>query len=144
MYKKYPWTYLKVVFRDYGSIFQELLKQSRSVSIHQGNLQIHAIKIVMIFMDEFKFHNLTYNLRNVETLNRSNLNSVKYGTDTIISLGTKFGKFFVITKNETFKKTLNPKLKNKKQMNAHADYAKRIPRELVLFDWALSRQVNVF
>ena len=29
-------------------------------------------------------------------------------------------------------------------MNALADYAKRIPRELVLFDWALSRQINVF
>ena len=29
-------------------------------------------------------------------------------------------------------------------MNALADYAKHTPRQLVLFDWALSRQINVF
>ena len=37
--------------------------------------------------DVFKFKNLAY--RNVETLRRSNVNSVKYGTETITSLGTK-------------------------------------------------------
>ena len=48
----------------------------------------------VIMEDEFKFQNLTYNLRNVETLNKSNFNSVKYGTETIISLGAKFWKIF--------------------------------------------------
>ena len=28
-------------------------------------------------------------------------------------------------------------------MNALADYAKHVSRELVLFDWALLRQINV-
>ena len=37
--------------------------------------------------DVFKFKNLAY--RNLETLHRSNVNSVKYGTETITSLGTK-------------------------------------------------------
>ena len=42
--------------------------------------------------DVFKFKNLVYNFRNAETLNRSNANSVKYGTETITSLGAKIWK----------------------------------------------------
>ena len=42
--------------------------------------------------DVFKFENLAYNFRNAETLNRSNVNSVKYGTETITSLGAKIWK----------------------------------------------------
>ena len=42
--------------------------------------------------DVFEFKNLTYNIRNAETLNRSNVNSVKYGTKTITSSGTKIWK----------------------------------------------------
>ena len=41
--------------------------------------------------DVFKFKNLTYNFRNAETLNRSNVNSVNYGTETMTSLGAKIG-----------------------------------------------------
>ena len=44
--------------------------------------------------DVFKFKSLTYNFRNAETLNRSNVNSVKYGTETITSLGSKIWKVF--------------------------------------------------
>ena len=29
---------LRIVFRDYESTFQQLLKQNKSVSMHQGNL----------------------------------------------------------------------------------------------------------
>ena len=36
---------LRIVFRDYESTFQQLLKQNRYTCIHQGNLQILAIKI---------------------------------------------------------------------------------------------------
>ena len=39
--------------------------------------------------DVFNFKNLAYNFRNAETLNRSNVSSVKYGTETITSLGAK-------------------------------------------------------
>ena len=35
--------------------------------------------------DIFKFRNLAYNFRNAEALNRSNVNSVKYGIETIIA-----------------------------------------------------------
>ena len=36
-----------------------------------------------IMEEIFKFRNLTYNFSNAETFNRSNVNFVKYGTETI-------------------------------------------------------------
>ena len=36
---------LRIVFRDYDSTFQQLLKQNKSVSIHQRPLQILATEI---------------------------------------------------------------------------------------------------
>ena len=36
---------LRIVYRDYESTLQQLLKQNKSVSIHQRNLQILATKI---------------------------------------------------------------------------------------------------
>ena len=96
---------LRIVYRDYESTFQQLLKQNKSVSIHQRNLQILATEIFKtknglnpaIMEDVFNFKNLAYNFRNAETLNRSNVSSVKYGTETITSLGAKFGKFCLMT-----------------------------------------------
>ena len=40
----------------------------------------------------FKFKNLTYNFWNAETLNRSNVNSITYGTETITFFGAKIWK----------------------------------------------------
>ena len=56
----------------------------------------------------FKFKNLVYNFQNVETLNRSNINSVEYGTETITSLGGKIwkilpGDYKELTSLSTFK-----------------------------------------
>ena len=36
---------LRIFYRDYESTFQQLLKQNKSVSIHQRNLQILATEI---------------------------------------------------------------------------------------------------
>ena len=91
---------LRIVFRDYQSTFQQLLKQNKSVSIHKKNQQILATEIFktkiglnpVIMEDVFRLKNLTYNFRSAETLNRSNENSVKYGTETISFLGTKVWK----------------------------------------------------
>ena len=43
-------------------------------------------------MDVFKFNNLTFNFRSAGTFNRSNVNPVKYGTETITSLCAKIWK----------------------------------------------------
>ena len=93
--------------------------------------------------DVFNFKNLAYNFRNAETLNRSNVSSVKYGTETITSLGAKIWKILPNGYKENPYQRLNPKLKIGKQINALADYAKPISRELALFDWPLLRQINV-
>ena len=76
-----------------------MLKQNKSVSIHQRNLQILATEVFktkglnpVIIEDIFKFKNLTNNFRNAETLNSSNVNSVNYGTETITSLDAKIRK----------------------------------------------------
>ena len=91
---------LRIVYRDYESTFQQLLQQNKSVSIYQRSLQILATEIFktkndlkpVIMEDVFNFKNLAYNFRNAETLNRSNVSSVKYGTETITSLGDKIWK----------------------------------------------------
>ena len=62
----------------------------------------------VIMEDVFKFKNLAYNFRNAETLNRSNLNSVNYGTETVTSLGAKIWKILandykVLTSLSAFK-----------------------------------------
>ena len=82
------------------STFKQLLMQNGSVSIHQRNLQIIATEIFKtkncwnsaIKKDVFKFKNLTYNFRNAENLNRSNVNFIKYGTETITYLVVKIWK----------------------------------------------------
>ena len=142
---------LRIVYRDYESTFQQLLKQNKSVSIHQRNLQILATEIFktknglnpVIMENVFNFKNLAYNFRNAETLNRSNVSSVKYGTETISSLGAKIWKILPNHYKElTSLSTLKSKIKNWKQINALAYYAKNISSELVLFDWVSLRQVN--
>ena len=63
--------------------------------------------------DVFELKNLTYDFRNAETLNRSNVNSVKYGTETITSLGAKIWKILPIGYKElTSLSTFKSKLKN--------------------------------
>ena len=72
---------LRIVFRDYESIFQQFLKQNKPGSIHIRNLQIFVTKIFetnnglnpVILMILFKFKNSTYNFVNAQTLNRSNV-----------------------------------------------------------------------
>ena len=111
---------LRIVYRDYESTFQQLLKQNKSVSIHQRNLQILATEIFktknglnpVIMEDVFNFKNLAYNFRNVESLNRSNISSVKYATETITSLGAKIWKILPndykeVTSLSTFKSKIN-------------------------------------
>ena len=97
-----------------------MLKQNKSVSIHQRNLQILGTEIFktnnglnpVIMEDLFKFKNLTHNFRNVETLNRNNANSVKYGTETITSLSAEIWKILPnvykeLTSLSTFKSNIN-------------------------------------
>ena len=98
-----------------------MLKQNKSVSIHQRNLQILATNIFktknglnpVIMEDVFNFKNLAYNFRNTETVNRNNVSSVKYGTKTITSLGAKIWKILPNDYKElTSLSTFKSKIKN--------------------------------
>ena len=63
--------------------------------------------------DVFKFENLVRNFLNARTLNRSNVNSVKYGTETITSLGAKIWKILPNDYKElTSLSTFKSKIKN--------------------------------
>ena len=63
--------------------------------------------------DVFKPKNLTYNFRNTEILNRSNANSVKFGTETITSLGSKVWRILPKDYKElTLLSTFKSKVKN--------------------------------
>ena len=91
---------LRTVFRDYESTFQQLLKKNKSLSIHQRKLQLLNTEIFktkdglnpVIMEDIFKIKNLAYNFCNAKTLNKSNVNSVKYGTETITCWSAKIWK----------------------------------------------------
>ena len=112
---------LRIVYRDYEITFQQLLKQNKSVSIHQRNLQILATKTFktknglnpVIMEDVFNFKNLAYDFRKVETLNRSNATSVKYGTEATTYLGAKIWKILPhYYKELTSLSTFKSKIKN--------------------------------
>ena len=91
---------LRTAFRDYKSTFTPFLKQSGSLFIHQKNLQILATKIFttknglnpVIIEDVFNVKNLTCNFSNAKYVNRSKVNSVKYGAETITSFSAKISK----------------------------------------------------
>ena len=143
---------LRIVYRDIESTFHQLLKQNKSVLIHQRNLKMLATEIFstkngwnpVIMESVFKFKNLAYNFRNAETINRTNVNSVKYRAEAINSLGAKIWKIFPNDyKKLTSLSTFKSKLKIGKQINALADYGKHISSELVLFDCALLHHINV-
>ena len=94
--------------------------------------------------DVFKFKNLAYNFQNAENLNRSNVNSVKYGTEAITSLGAKIWK---ISPNDckelTSLSTFKLKIKNWETDKCPCRLCKTYIQQLALFDWTLLRQINV-
>ena len=88
--------------------------------------------------------NLTYNFRNEETLNRSNVNLVKYGTETITSGGAKIWKILPNDYKELASlSTFKSKIKNRETDKCPCRLWKNISSEFVLFYWALLRQNNV-
>ena len=89
---------LRIVYNDYSSSFEDLLNKDKSVTIHQRNLRQLAIEIFKVkigialtIMNEiFTFVvNNTYNLRSGMHINRVNVHSTQYGTESIGYLGAK-------------------------------------------------------
>ena len=88
---------LRITYKDYNSTFQDLLEKDNSVTVHQRNLQVLATEIFKTkngynppLMNEiFRFLEPSYNLRNSNSLQRTNVKTVKYGTETLSWLGPK-------------------------------------------------------
>ena len=90
------------------------------------------------------FSILAYNFRNAETLSRSNVSSVKYGTETITSLGAKIWKILPNDYKElTSLSTFKSKIKTWETNKCTCRLCKTYIQELALFDWPLLRQIDV-
>ena len=88
---------LRLVYKDYTSSFNELLKASGSSTIHQRNIQILMIEMYKvktgiapkIVNEIFDLANIPYNLRNDFRLKSENVNTVFYGTESLSFLGPR-------------------------------------------------------
>ena len=89
---------LRITYKDYNSSFNDLLEKDNSVSIHQRNLQVLATEIFKtkngynppLLSDIFRFVEPSYYLRDLDSLERTNVKTVNYGTETLSWLGPKF------------------------------------------------------
>ena len=88
---------LRLVYKDYTSSFNELLRIDDTKTIHQRNLQLLMIEMFKIktgiapvlIKEIFEVVNLPYDLRNDFKLKSDNINTVFYGTESISFLGPK-------------------------------------------------------
>ena len=87
--------FLQVVFTDFDSSFEKLLRKDSSTTLHQRNLQklmtaIFRVKTGIapeLMKGVFEFLDLPYNLRNQSKCSRSIPCTEKYGTETPSSMG---------------------------------------------------------
>ena len=88
---------LRITYKDYNSTFQDLLEKDNSVTVYQRNLQVQATEIFKTkngynppLMNEiFRFIEPSCNLRNSNSLQRTNVKTVKYRIETLSWLGPK-------------------------------------------------------
>ena len=89
---------LRIVYNDYKSNFKELLERDHSFTIHEINIQylsIEAYKVKnglspVIINDVFQFgKNSAYELRSGNHLQRTNIQTVHFGSESIKTLGAK-------------------------------------------------------
>ena len=88
---------LSLVYSNFSSSFSELLEKNKSVTIHHRNLQTVAYEafkvknnmVPEILTEIFSQMESNYNLRNSTVLQGRSIESVSYGSETILSLGPK-------------------------------------------------------
>ena len=130
---------LSIVYSDYKSSFCELLEKDKSFSIHHKNIQNRAIKIYKflhnlspcIINNIFKVNQTVpydLSLRKRNVLRSRNLNSARYGTETISHIAPKIWSLVP----ETIK-NCDPSYKKLESGNmiAHVGYVKFVCNMLV-------------
>ena len=88
---------LQVVYRDFNSSFEELLRSLSCTTLHQRNLQRLMTEIFKVktgiapelMQGVFEFTDVPYNLRNQSKCKRCTPYTERYGTETTYSIGLK-------------------------------------------------------
>ena len=89
---------LRIVYNDYKSNFKELLERDHSFTIHERNIQYLAIEAYriknglspVIMNDVFQFaKDSAYGFRSGNHLQRTNIQTVNFGSESIKTLGSK-------------------------------------------------------
>ena len=96
---------LKIVYNDKKSTYENLLLRDRSVSVRVRNLQILAIEMFKvhsdlsppIFKELFHKRTLNYELRHPSQFTSPRIESVYNGSESIASLGLKFGIWYQVS-----------------------------------------------
>ena len=79
-----------IVYNDYNSSFKELLERDRSFAIHERNIQVKSGLSPVIMNDIFQLDkNSSYKLRSGNHLQRTNIQTVHFGSESIKKLGTR-------------------------------------------------------
>ena len=82
---------LRIVYKDYISSFEDLLKRDKSVTIHHRNIQLLAIELFKVKQNLsnsmasniFPTRSISYNLRSQITGIRSNASTSQYGLNSL-------------------------------------------------------------
>ena len=88
---------LRIVYRDKISSFESLLERDDSVTIHNRNIhavvtEFYKVKNQLspkLMTDVFEIREVNYDLRNNTDFKTRNVKTVRYGTESITSLGPK-------------------------------------------------------
>ena len=88
---------LRIIYQDYNSSSKELLRKYSSLTIHQRNLKLLAtetfkVKIGCapdIIKEIFEIDNRNYNFHHDFLINRCNIRSIYYGTETASFISPK-------------------------------------------------------
>ena len=95
--------YMRLIYGDKTSSFEELLEQDNSVSIHTRNLQMLATEMFKvyrsmsppIFSELFRVQDVCYNLRSNSNFAVPHVKSVFQGSESISYLGPKIWDLYL-------------------------------------------------
>ena len=88
---------LHIVYKDYISSFEDLLKRDKSVTIHHKNIQSLAIGLFKVKQNlsnsmlskKFPTRSISYNLRSQNDFIRSNASTSQYGLNSMRCFASK-------------------------------------------------------